>query len=168
MGIVGKNPSLVLDDRLSVNRSGNWPADKDFGHDFGDNLVVPFNGPILGHGSVGEIVYFCACTAHSGKRITCLARVGGGAGGVNVLAEAFIGLFRTRHVGLACIIRDVASFLNELVGASVVTTVTTSSHFSSAVENELDRKIDFISSAETGNLDTIRKATQGAVGPTVS
>ena len=66
---------------------------------------------------------------------------------------------------LAGVIRHISNLLYELVGRSVVTSVTGSRHIGSAVQNELNGQIDIIALPVAGDLDAIRKTTQGAMRP---
>ena len=80
-------------------------------------------------------------------------------------AESLGTLGRTSHVGQARVERDVTSVLNELIRRRVVTTMARAGHFSAAVEDELDGKIDLLPFALTSNLDAISQSRNGTMCP---
>ena len=72
-----------------------------------------------------------------------------------MLTKAIRRFVRACHVGDAGIVGDEASLLNELVGSSVVASMTRAGHFCSTIENELNGKINIIAFAIASNLDAI-------------
>ena len=74
-------------------------------------------------------------------------------------------LGRTSHVGQARVEGDVASILNELIRRRVITTMAGAGHFSAAVEDELNGKIDLLPFALTSNLDAISQSRNGTMRP---
>ena len=80
-------------------------------------------------------------------------------------AETLGTLGRTSHVGQARVERDVTSVLNELIRRRVVTTMARAGHFSAAVEDELNGKIDLLPFALTSDLDAISQSRNGTMCP---
>jgi hypothetical protein len=72
------------------------------------------------------------------------------------------------HVGLAGIIGDIASLLDKLVGARVVSSIATSCHLVSAVENKLNGKVDVIALAFARNLDAVAQGAERTMSPATS
>lgn len=124
VGIVGKDPALVLDDRFGIDGGGHRTSHKDFGHDLRYHAFIEFDRPVFGNGGIGEIVNLGTRSAHSAKGIAGLANVGGLARRVNQTTETFRGIDGASNIGLTRIVRDIASLLDEFIGTGVIATVT--------------------------------------------
>ena len=80
-------------------------------------------------------------------------------------ANSIFGFLGAGHIGHAGIIGTISSLLNELVGGRVVSSMARSSRFGSAIENELNRKINVIAHTLASNLDPVGQGAQGTVRP---
>ena len=59
-----------------------------------------------------------------------------------------------------------ASLLDKLIDARMVTAIARSRHFGSTVENVLNGKVNIVALSLSSNLDAIRQTTQGTMRPT--
>jgi hypothetical protein len=75
--------------------------------------------------------------------------------GINLGTETLRTIFRASKIGVAGIVRDISSVLNEFVGGGVIPAVTTPSKLRAAIQNKLNAQINFIASAQTSNLNPV-------------
>ena len=74
-------------------------------------------------------------------------------------------LLGTGNIGHAGIVGDISGLLNEFVGRSVISSVTRSGHFGSAVQNKLNGKINVVPLPLASNFDAVSQRRKSTVGP---
>eukprot|EP00584_Thalassiosira_punctigera_P006642 CAMPEP_0172540188 /NCGR_PEP_ID=MMETSP1067-20121228/11256_1 /TAXON_ID=265564 ORGANISM="Thalassiosira punctigera, Strain Tpunct2005C2" /NCGR_SAMPLE_ID=MMETSP1067 /ASSEMBLY_ACC=CAM_ASM_000444 /LENGTH=236 /DNA_ID=CAMNT_0013325997 /DNA_START=124 /DNA_END=832 /DNA_ORIENTATION=- len=131
---------------VGLNGRRDWSASVnlflDLHHAFLGGVVRVVDLRVLGDGRVGEDVERGALAPVRREGAAGPARVEGTACGVDVLAEALLGVRRAGDVWLARVIRDEAVVVNELVYARVRAAVAGPGHVMAAVQHELDAQID--------------------------
>jgi hypothetical protein len=105
---------------------------------------------------------------HPTEGITRLAGIGRRTSGINVWAESLGRFITARQVRGARIVGDVPGLLDELVRAGMVPTMTASSVFGPAVEDELDRQVHVISLGVPCDLDPVSEGGECPVCPTTA
>ena len=88
------------------------------------------------------------------------------AGRVDVSAKSFVRVGGASHVGHAGIVGNVSDVLDEFKDGRVVSSVARPGDLGSAVKNVLDREVNVVALGVAGDLDAVRQAAQGSVGPT--
>mmetsp|Transcript_77529 Transcript_77529/g.217372 ORF Transcript_77529/g.217372 Transcript_77529/m.217372 type:complete len:304 (+) Transcript_77529:69-980(+) len=165
----GEDTSRVLHNRFGIDGCRHRATGVNLCHDFVASsflvLFVVVNKTVLGHGRIWKVINLAALSTHSTKGVTSLAGVCGVARSIHMSAESLLGIIAASHVRLAGVIRNISSLFNELIGRGVVSSIAGSRHFGSAVQDELNRKIDVISLALSGDFDAIPETTKGTVSP---
>ena len=71
----------------------------------------------------------------------------------------------TCQIGQTGVERDVSGVLDELIRCRVVTAMARTGNLGSAIENELDRKVNLFTLSLAGNLDAIGESRDGTMSP---
>lgn len=120
---------------------------------------------VLGDGGVGVIVEGPALSSVGEEGTAGTTGVHGGACGVDVLAEAFVGIVRAGQIGLAGVKWNRATILNKLINTSMRSSITRSRHIPGAVQNVLNAQIDVVAGAIAGDFDAVREGGECGVRP---
>ena len=109
-----------------------------------------------------EITAFCF-EIRSKKRT--LARVESRTSCVDMGTEPLGALGGTCQIGQTGVERDISGVLDELIRCRVVTPMARTGNLGSAIENELDRKVNLFTLSLAGNLDAIGESRDGTMSP---
>jgi hypothetical protein len=85
-----------------------------------------------------------------------------------VLTDSLCRFHRARNIGLASVVGNISSGLNELIRRRMVSSVTTSCHFRSAVQDVLNREVNVVALTLASNLDTISERRKRSMSPAAS
>lgn len=162
---LGKDATTVLDNRLGVDRRRDRSTNEDLRLDVLHDILVHLDHSVLGNRRVGEVINLRALTTHTRKGIASTTNVVRLAGRVELGTKSLTRVLRTGQIAHASIVGHESLVLNELVRRRVVSSVTRPGRLGAAVENVLDAEIDVVALAIAGNLDAIREAAQGTMGP---
>jgi len=134
-------------------------------HAYAFCVIVGEDLAIFGDGGIGVIVEGPAVPSVGEEGTAGAAGVHGGACGVDVFAEAFVGIVRAGQIGLAGVKWDRSTILNKLINTSMRSSIARSRHMPGAVQNVLNAQIDVVAGAIAGDFDTVREGGKGGVCP---
>jgi hypothetical protein len=165
MRIVGKDATRILDNGFRVNRGRDRTTHKELRLNCVDDVFIQINHAVLDDGRVGKVINFGTRSSHTGKGIARAAGIGRRTRRVELGTKSFRRFFTARHVRHAGIVRNVSHLFNEFVRLRVVSSVTRSGCFGTAIENVLNAQINIVALTQTSNLDAIGETGQGSVRP---
>ena len=104
---------------------------------------------VLHNGGIGELGHRdTRAVAETGATgIECVASR------VDVLTKAFVAVVATGHVGLASIDRYVSCLVNEFVGSTGRSSVTTARHLGATIQQKLHRQVEFFATFQVAPFD---------------
>ncbi len=83
-------------------------------------------------------------------------------------AESLFRFIRACQIRLTGFIGDKSLLMNQFVNAGMISSVTGTGSFRTAVQDELDGEVDVVTDAPTSDFDTVLESRNSSVGPTGS
>mmetsp|Transcript_11745 Transcript_11745/g.24029 ORF Transcript_11745/g.24029 Transcript_11745/m.24029 type:complete len:240 (-) Transcript_11745:36-755(-) len=160
----GEDSSLVLVQGTCIDVARDGAASVDFRQE----VLLSIHFAILFDGCVREDVYFAAEPSAGREGVASPASVHRGAAPVTMRTKSLAALGTASSVLHASLVRHKARVLDELERSGVRATVTAPSHVRSAVQYELNSKIDVDSLPLPVDLDAVSERRETSVSPTRS